>query len=172
MTRLCVSKKTHWLSLRVCRTSVPLFRGKGGGRGREKRTVKGRGEGGTCHDDKPGLLMMLMMMMMMMMVKMRRMVMTRMMMMMVMMRKRKREVMMLMMMMMRTMMMMMMMIMVVMLMMMLEIQPNPPASAKRVFKDLFMMLMVRMPDPISGWSEIPPPQRGVAVLILVCGGTL
>ena len=27
MTRLCVSKKTHWLSLRVCRTSVPLFRG-------------------------------------------------------------------------------------------------------------------------------------------------
>ena len=29
MTRLCVSKKTHWLSLRVCRTSVPLFRGGG-----------------------------------------------------------------------------------------------------------------------------------------------
>ena len=27
MTRLCVSKKTYWLSLRVCRTPVPLFRG-------------------------------------------------------------------------------------------------------------------------------------------------
>ena len=75
---------------------------------------------------------------------------------------------MMMMMMMRTMMMM---IMVVMLIMMLEIQPNPPASAKRVVKDLFI-LMMRMPDPISGWSEIPLPQRGVAVLILVCGGTL
>ena len=29
LTRLCVSKKTHWLSLRVCRTSVPLFSGSG-----------------------------------------------------------------------------------------------------------------------------------------------
>ena len=32
-------------------------RGEGGrGRGREKGTVGGRGEGGTCHNDKPGLI--------------------------------------------------------------------------------------------------------------------
>ena len=31
-------------------------KGKGGGRGREKGTVGGRGEGGTCHNDKPGLI--------------------------------------------------------------------------------------------------------------------
>ena len=90
------------------------------------------GVGGTCHNDKPGLLMMLMMMMMMM-VRMMMMVMTRMMMMM--------------------MRMMMMMMMVVMLIMM-------------------MMLTMRMPDPIKGWSEIPPHQRGGAVLTLVFGGTL
>ena len=44
MTRLCVSKKTYWLSLRVCRTPVPLFRGGG----RAQRVVCGGGAPAQC----------------------------------------------------------------------------------------------------------------------------
>ena len=103
-----------------------------------------KGVGGTCHNDKPGLLMMLMMMMMMMMVRM-----MMMMMMMVMTRMMKMMMMMIMMMMMMMLMMMMMMRMMMMMMMMMV-----------MMMIMMRMLMMRMPDPIKGWSEIPPHQRG------------